>query len=128
MERQVTLTIPDELYQRAQRIAQSRRQKVADVLLGAIALDETADEYRGQTAVDREEAAWLQLHPWLREQYPGQYIAIYGGELVDRDDDQIALYERVRKRYPGKFVWIAQVKAAPIEEYVIRSPRLVKDF
>lgn len=130
MGTQITLAVPDKLYKRAQRIAQSRRQDVADVLLEAIVLDETVDEEQDawQTAVDREEDAYTQLHPWLREHYPDQYVAIYGGELIDRDTDQIALYKRVRDRYPDEFVWISQVKAAPIEEYVIRSPRLAEDF
>ena len=130
MGTQVTLAVPDKLYKRAQRIAQSRRKDVADVLLEAIVLDETLDEEQDawQTAVDREEAAYLQLHSWLWEHYPGQYVAIYDGELIDRDSDQIALYKRVRERYPGEFVWISQVKDTPIEEYVIRSPRLVEDF
>ncbi|NKQ35850.1 MAG: hypothetical protein HF973_09575 [Chloroflexi bacterium] len=128
MEKQVTLTVPDKLYKRAQRIAKMRRQNVADILLDAIVLDEEENRDAKQTAVDREEAAWLRLHPWLWEHYPGQYVAIYGGELIDHDNDQITLYERIRKRYPNEFVWIAQVKAAPLEEYVIRSPRLVEDF
>lgn len=32
MGKQVTLTIPDEVYQRARRIAQSRQRDVADIL------------------------------------------------------------------------------------------------
>jgi len=130
METQVTLTVPDKLYKRAQRIAQSREKDVADILLEAIVLEDVPDgeEGEGQAAIDREEAAWLRLHPWLRERYSGQYVALYNGKLVDRDEDQIALYERVQRRYPGKFIWIAQVKDTPIEEYVIRSPRLERDF
>lgn len=40
MGKQVTLTIPDELYQRARRIAQSRQRHVADVLAESIVLAE----------------------------------------------------------------------------------------
>ena len=80
MSEQVTLTIPTSLYRRASRIAQARQQDVADVLVEAIVLTEEEEE---ETAVDHEEAAFRRLHPSLRQQYAGQYVAIHGGELVD---------------------------------------------
>ena len=74
-------------------------------------------------AMDREEAAYRRLHPSLLEKYPGQYVAIYGGELVDYDTDQVKLYLRVKSCYPGEFVWVAPVRPEPEEMYVNRSPR-----
>jgi len=78
-----------------------------------------------KVAMDREEAAYHRLHPSLLEKYPGQYAAIYGGELVDHDKDQVELYLRVKARYSGKFVWIAPVRPEPEETYAVRSPRFV---
>ena len=123
MSKQVTLTIPNGLYHRAQRIAQSRQQDVADVLVEAIVLEEENGE---ETAVDREEAAFRRLHPELRQQYAGQYVAIYDGELVDHDADQVALFLRMRQRFPNQFVWIAPVRQTAEEIYQMRSPRLVE--
>ena len=76
-----------------------------------------------KVAMDREEAAYLRLHPSLLENYQGQYVAIYGGELIDHDKDQVELYLRVKSSYPDKFVWIAPVCPEPEETYITRSPR-----
>ncbi len=78
------------------------------------------------TAVAREEAAFYRLHADLWQKYPGEYVAVYNEELVDHDPDQVALYLRVKARYPGQFVWIAPVRETAVEEYVMRSPRFVE--
>jgi predicted transcriptional regulator len=44
MSVQVTLTINDDLYRRAKRIARSRQQDVAEVLAESITLTETAGQ------------------------------------------------------------------------------------
>jgi hypothetical protein len=129
---QVTLTINDELYRRAKRIARSRQRDVAEVLAESITLPESAgppeerDEQR-DTAVAREEAAFHRLHPELWLKYPGEYVAIYNEEMIDHDPDQIALYLRVKAHHPDQFVWIAPVRAQVEEEYVMRSPRLAAE-
>jgi hypothetical protein len=129
MSVQVTLTINDDLYRRAKRIARSRQQDVAEVLAESITLTETAghaddDEELIDTAVAREEAAFHRLHPELWLKYPGEYVAIYNEEMVDHDPDQVALYLRVKAHHPDQFVWIAPVRAREEEEYAMRSPRL----
>ena len=78
---------------------------------------------RGKAAMDREEAAYRRLHPSLLEKYPDQYVAIYDGELVDHDSDQVELYLRVKLRYSNKFIWIAPVRPESEETYITRSPR-----
>ena len=57
------LTIPEEVYRRARRIARSRKRAVADVLAEAITLPEPGVE--ANPAVEREEAAFHRLHPDL---------------------------------------------------------------
>ena len=118
MSKKVTLAIPDEMYQRVQRIAKLRKQEVADVLLESVVLVEAerATEEEDVT-VAREEAAFKRLHPMLRENYLGQYVAVYQGELIDHDADQVALYLRVKKEHPGEFIWIAPVGEGPEETY-----------
>ncbi len=72
-----------------------------------------------------EEAAYHALHQELCRTYFGQYVAIYGGKLVDHDEDATPLYFRVRQQYPDEFVLITPVTSEPKETYRIRSPRLV---
>jgi hypothetical protein len=135
----VTLAIDNDLYRRAEKIARSRRRDVADLLAESITLPEmlpaakkngpeveTAASVSSERAVAREEAAFYRLHPELWQKYPGQYVAIYSEEMVDHDPDQVALFLRVKARYPGEFVWIAPVKETAVEEYVIHSPRSVE--
>lgn len=125
MSTQVTLTIPDEVYQRAKRIARSKKRAVADVLVEAISLP--APTLETDPAVDREETAFHRLHAELRRDYPDEYVAIHNETLVDHDRDQVALYQRVRRRFAGQFVWIAPVRQSPDEAYQIYSPRLLHD-
>ena len=42
--------------------------------------------------VDREAEAFRRLHPTLLRNYPGEFVAIQNGVMVDRDPDQVALY------------------------------------
>ncbi len=125
MSVEVTLAIPEEVYRRAKRIARARRRAVADVLVEAIALTEPAAE--ADPAIEREEAAFRRLHPDLRRDYPGQFVAIHDESVVDHDDDQVALFLRVRERFPGQFVWVAPVQESPEEMYRIYSPKLLRD-
>ena len=85
----------------------------------------TRNEAEQATAMLREEAAFRRLHPSLYKGYAGKYVAIHNEQLVDSDVDQVALYRRVRKQHPGKFVWIAPVDESPEEVLVFRSPRFV---
>lgn len=131
MRTEVTLSIPDELYQRAKRIAQSSQRGVAEVLAESIVLvdnrDEVLDLSEFDEALEREKMAYIAMHPMLWEKYPGQHVAIHNEELVDHDSDLDALWERIDARYPDEFVWVATVKEQPIE--ILRNPsfRLVGD-
>lgn len=139
MSVKVTLTIDNDLYRRAEKIARSRRRDVADLLAESITLPEmvpsakengpaveTAVSVSSEQAVAREEAAFYRLHPELWQKYPGQYVAINNEAVVDHDSDQVALFLRVKARYPDEFVWIAPVQETAVEEYVIHSPRSVE--
>ena len=75
-------------------------------------------------ALVKETQAWESLHPMLKEKYAGQHVAIYQGRVVDVDTDPLLLHRRIRKKYPGKQVWISQVKEQPFSEIFMRSPRL----
>lgn len=74
--------------------------------------------------MQREMNAFAQFHAQLLEDYSGQYVAIHQGKLVDHDSDQLALYQRVERRYLNTPVLIKQVLANPEEEYTFRSPTL----
>jgi len=73
--------------------------------------------------MQRESEAFRAMHDELLAKYPGQYVAIHHGQLVDHDTDQLALFLRIDEQYPDVQVLIAQVLPDPEEVYTFRSPR-----
>jgi len=52
-----------------------------------------------EETVRRERDAFVTLHPTLLAQYPGEYVAICQGVLVDHDKDGLALSLRGHERF-----------------------------
>lgn len=130
MAQQVLLTIPDNLFQRASRLAQQQARRIEDVLADSITLDDEIDFVdwaEPDEALDAEMDAYIVMHPMLKRKMMGRHVAIFGGELVDHDADFDALVERVRSTYANQAVWLTTVKAEPIETIVMRSPRLLPE-
>ncbi len=98
MSTQVTLTLPDEVYRRAERLAQLSSRDVADVLADTIALSLAAVALKSEavqpiSALSNEEVmalAELQMAPeqdqrlsnLLDKQQAGTLIEIEGSELL----------------------------------------------
>jgi hypothetical protein len=134
MATKVTVDLPDSLYQRTQRFARLHQQKVEEAIsalieqgLAAGDAEETVNWSEPDPAVEREREAYITLHPKLKEQYLGKYVAIYQGKLLDHDDDPAALSTRIHAQHPDEFVLITQVRQEPTRTIVIRSPRIVRD-
>jgi hypothetical protein len=120
------LTIPKPLYERARRIAQYQQRNVADVV--ADVLEQSLPVFEDQiTRPERkhEIEAFSRLHPMLWREYPGEYVAIYSGELVDHDLDRVALLSRIDEKYPNIFVLIRPVLENPEIVYEHRSVRWI---
>ena len=71
----------------------------------------------------RESRAFRSMHAELLSRYPGQYVAVYQGRVVDHDADQLALFLRVDEGYPHAPLLIKQILPEPKEVYTFRSPR-----
>ena len=127
MATQITLTIPDKLYKRAQQLAQSRNRDVVDVLVSSIILDDNEEQltYEPDEAVEREKAAYLAMHSSLWQKYPNQHVAIYQGNLIDQDSNLDVLWQRIDEKYPDQFVWVATVTREPIKTINMPSFRLI---
>jgi hypothetical protein len=131
----ITVELAENLYARAQRFARLHQQGMDEAISALIEQGLAAEEGSGEVldwtepdpAVDREREAYIAMHPKLKEQYFGKYVAVYHGELVDSDDDPAALSERVHNKHPGEFIWLTQVREEPIQTIVVRSPRIVRD-
>jgi hypothetical protein len=134
MALEVMISVSNDIYQRAEKLARQQHQEVAAVIENVLdealpqITEDSDDERQADEAVEREGAAYRRLHPELKQKFLGQYVAIYGGKLVDHDSDQVELYLRVKARYLGEFVWIAPVQEEPEEVYTTYSPRFVEEF
>ena len=125
MTKAITLYLPDPIFEKAQVLASMQNLALHDYLLTSIMLPEIGLDKLIDADAEAEEQAFRELHPRSGQQYPGQYVAVAGGQVVDRDTDQVALYRRVRLAYPERFVLIAQVQQAPEEVFTFRSPRII---
>ena len=72
----------------------------------------------------QENRAFRLMHAELLDKYAGEYVAVYQGQVVDHDPDQLALFLRIDKQYPDTPVFIAQVLSESEEIYTFRSPRI----
>lgn len=128
-----TVDISEKLYARARRVAQTRHQGVNELI--ATILDENLpplvtvaeEEEELNAAADQEMDAYVAMHPELKARFLGKHVAIYGGQLVDMDDDYEALYLRIDKKYPDQYVWLTTVREEPIPTLTFRSPRILRD-
>lgn len=129
MGTEILLTIPDDLYRRAQRVAKAQQQEVTSLLVEALAESSILADFdyaQEDEDVEREMQAYQAMHAELWDKYPGQYVAIQGGNLVDRDTDPTALSLRINEKYPDVFVWIGKVEERPIRVLQMPSFRLIR--
>jgi len=132
MGTQILLTIPDDLYQHAKRVAKSRQQDVAQLLIESIVLPPEADETDEFISsipdedFERERAAFLAMHAALVRDYFGHHVAFYQGEMVDQDQNLAELVKRIRRRYASAFVLIRKVETKPERTYYLRSPAIIQ--
>jgi hypothetical protein len=116
-----TVELDDKAMRDLTALAQARNVEVSVIASEAVRAYIRAE---AQRAMEKEVAAFHQLHPHLLETIPNEYAAIHGGKLVDHDPDLVTLYERISKQFDGLPVLLRQVRAEPEEVLVIRSPRI----
>lgn len=78
--------------------------------------------YRQQRIVAETEA-WYALSREEREQYAGQFVAVYQGHVVDTDPDRLTLYRRVHERFGRQPILITEGGDYPIPVYQVHSVR-----
>ena len=128
MSTKVTLTIPEHVYEQARRIAQEHHRPLADVLNEALVEAFPSVHVNPQRdLMEREQAAFQAQHSQLLKKYPDKYIAMFQGEVIDHDDDRVALVTRIDNSHPHHVVLIKFVTDQPEKIINVRSPRLLKN-
>lgn len=126
-EKTVTLTIPDELYQQVEYIAQTTHRLIDEVLTETLNLAFSRIHINPhRQAMQQEIAAFEAMHATLWQQYPYQYIAIHQEKVIDHDSKQLDLIERVNQSHPQMVILIRQVQPHLPKTLRFRSPRWVK--
>ena len=125
MTTEITLAVPDEVYEQAEQTAKMTNRAISEVLVDTLveAMPTFYTDPR-RPMMQREKDAFIAMHPQLVTKYLEKYVAIYQGKLIDHDMKRSELLKRVRIKLPGKIVLITQVlpEADPILHF--RSPRL----
>jgi hypothetical protein len=116
---QHTIQLPEELYEAVRKRA-AAQQKTPDTLVAELlsAQIETTETSEKAAAFEREIAAFERLKPALLEQYAGQYVAIYQGQVVAVGDNRLELVKQVYSRF-GQVVCY-------VEEVTSDAPRQVR--
>jgi hypothetical protein len=89
------------------------------------ALEKALADYHEQH-VARETEVWYAMPAEQRRKYVNQYVALFRGQIVDADVDQIELLRRIDHNYGNAPVMITEGGDQPMPTYVIRSPHWAK--
>ncbi len=115
------LQISDELAREIWGEAEMRGLPVEDFLRAVLRRERTLADRR---KIEQEQAWWLSLPLSERARYEGQFVAVHNQTLIDHDQDEKALYQRIRAKYGRTAVLI--MPADGPREIRILSPRLVQ--
>ncbi len=149
MEATLTVKLPDALRQQVRSVAAQRGQTLSEIVRRALQqyVEDAKVERKAPTAMyaeiaeqdqelaqadlgqhehvlAQEQAAWYALEARVRQRYAGEYVAVRGGQVVDHDADQRALYLRVRARFGHSPVLIVHADWSEPPVYTIHSPHL----
>jgi predicted DNA-binding protein len=131
----LTVHLSNDLHHRTKRIAAHRNTTLSEVVRSALEndLEETepaeaaAQEVIENPADDkmrREKAFFAAQQPALQQRYPGEFVAIHEGRVIDHDPDLAMLHRRVVKVVGAVPVLLKRVDEPVNRELIMRSPRL----
>lgn len=115
----VTVTLSSDLSQSLRENA-LQNEKTLDELVNEAVKYYLLDQQRQK--IDQEIVAYQRMHPELWRSIPGQWVAVHHGNVVDQDEDRVALYQRVRAEHGRTPVLIRQVTPQVTEEIWMRTP------
>lgn len=117
--------VPTDLVREAKAAAARRGETLTTIVAEALARSLGLDgETRGDPLQD--DIAWYAKHrPKLLRQYPGEYVAIIDGVVIDHGRDFDALAMRVFRRFGTRSIYMPRVQRGEPAARV-RSPRRAK--
>jgi hypothetical protein len=120
----MTITLPSRMLEQAQKVAQREGVDVNELITTAV---EHYLEEQWQASFEAESRAFERMHQQLLPHYRGQFVAVYGGQVVDSDPDKKNLARRVYERYGPAPIFFQQVTDEPMRTIHLRSPHRVEE-
>ncbi len=117
----ITLALEERTVRQLKKLSVEKKATITDLAETAIREYIQNEEQR---LMHSEMVAYRKLHKALWERYPGEFVAVFRGQVIDRDVDQTALFLRIDQKHPDDVVMITQVLETPDEEYQNISARL----
>jgi hypothetical protein len=75
----------------------------------------------------KEEAAFEAMKPRLIAEHDRQFVAVFNQKMVDHDENELALLNRINQNYPNDIVLIRQVLEQSEPALMFRSPYLIQE-
>ena len=115
------VVLPHKIYTPLQQVAKEQGRHVNTIVEELV--EGYLHEYRSQQLLE-EMGRFRAQHAQLKEEYLGQFIGFYNGEVLGHDDDGGELYYRLHKQYGSLPILIVEVTESPEQEFTIRTPKL----
>jgi len=116
-----TIAVREDLLEPIRKLAEAEGKDVQSLVEGWL-LRELA--LAREEKLREESARFRAHHAELHAQYPGEYVALRNGAVLDHDHDARELYLRVQRQYGDEAILIAPVTDQPLPEFRMRSPRI----
>ena len=122
---QQSVRLPQDLYDAVDKQAK-RQRKTADDLVVEWVVEKMGETelVEADTAFEREIDAFNALKPELLAQYPGQYVAIYQGQVVVNGDNRLALVKEVYSQFGEVPCYVEKITLEPLRQ--VRMPSVWK--
>lgn len=121
---QNTIQLPKDLYDAVRKKALLRKTSPENLVVEWLS-EWLNDDEEAQTewlsALKAEAEAFARLKPGLMPEYAGQYVAIYGGEVIGSGEDEFALLRDIHQQYGPIPCCIDRVDDLPLRKVRITS-------
>jgi hypothetical protein len=120
----MTVTLPDPIERQVTKIARDQDVTPEELVQKAIQAYVQAE---ASQILDRETLAFRAMHAELLTKYPGEYVAVHQGRMIDHDLKLGDIYLRIDEKYPDEIILIKQVQPEIERVFNVRSPRIVHE-
>ena len=115
------IVLPPELIEEIEQL--TGKEETDAVTFVEEAVRSYLSQYR-RAKIRAETEAFNRQYDNLLKMYPGQYVAVHNGQVIDHDPDLRTLHLRVHQKLGQAPVLLKQVTDQPERVLQFRSPRL----